>query len=257
MDAPIVAGLVVAALAAGWLDSVVGGGGLLLLPILLLVPGIEPVEALATNKSVAITGTTVSAIAYYRQIHPDLSTALPTALLAALCAAGGAIVAASVPAGVLKPVILVALVIAAVYTLLRPEMGDVTALRFGARRHLLLATTAGAAVGFYDGIAGPGTGAFLLFILVGGLGYAFLEASANAKIINVGTNAGALIVFTLAGSVLWGIMPFMALANMLGGYLGSRTAIAGGSRFVRRVFLFVVAVLITRLAWDVWAPLIN
>lgn len=149
--------------------------------------------------------------------------------------------------------ILVALVIAALYTLLRPEMGDVTALRFAGRRHRALATVAGAGVGFYDGIAGPGTGAFLLFILVGGLGYAFLEASANAKIINVGTNLGALIVFSLAGSVRWSIVPFMIVGNMLGGYLGSRTAISGGSAFVRRVFLLVVAVLIARLAWDVLA----
>ena len=227
-----------------------------MLPVLLLVPGIDPVEALATNKSVAITGTTASAITYYRSVRPELTTALPTALVAAVCAAGGAFVAASIPTAVLKPIILVALVVAGLYTMLRPEMGTETALRFGSGRHRVIATAAGALIGFYDGIAGPGTGAFLLFILVGGLGYAFLEASANAKIINVGTNLGALIVFTLAGSVLWSIAPFMAAANIAGGYLGARTAISAGSRFVRIVFLVVVAVLITRLAVEVLGPLL-
>jgi uncharacterized membrane protein YfcA len=251
VDAWTILALVVAALAAGWIDAVVGGGGLLLLPVLLLVPGIDPVEALATNKSVAITGTSAAAITYYRNVRPELATALPTALVAAICAAGGAAVAASIPSGALKPIILVALVVAGLYTMLRPDMGDATLLRHSANRHRVIATCAGGLIGFYDGIAGPGTGAFLLFILVGGLGYAFLEASANAKIINVGTNLGALVVFTLAGSVLWSIAPFMAVANISGGYLGSRTAISAGSRFVRRVFLVVVTILIARLAWDV------
>lgn len=256
MDAWTLAALTVAALAAGWIDAVVGGGGLLLLPVLLLLPGIDPVEALGTNKSVAITGTTVSALTYYRSVRPELATALPTASVAATFAASGALVAALIPSGVLKPIILVALVVAGLYTMLRPEMGDVTTLRFGTGRHRVIATVAGAVIGFYDGIAGPGTGAFLLFILVGGLGYAFLEASANAKIINVGTNLGALVVFTVAGSVLWAVAPFMAAANIVGGYFGARTAISAGSRFVRRVFLIVVTVLIARVAWDVIAPLV-
>lgn len=115
----------------------------------------------------------------------------------------------------------------------------------------------GAAVGFYDGIAGPGTGAFLLFILVGGLGFAFLEASANAKIINLGTNLGALVVFGFAGSVLWTLAPFMAVANVAGGYVGARTALTAGSRFVRRAFLVVVSILIARLAWEVFGPFIG
>lgn len=244
--------LVVASLVAGWVDAVVGGGGLILLPALLLAPGVAPVEAVATNKAVAATGTAASSLTFYRRVRPALTTALPTAGFAALCAGGGAAVAALVPGSVLKPIVLVALIVAALYTLLRPEMGDVTALRLSGKRHLASAFLGGGALGFYDGIAGPGTGAFLLFLLVGGLGYAFLEASANAKIINLGTNLGALVVFALSGVVLWSIVPFMAVANLAGGYLGARTAIAAGSKFVRRAFLVLVAVLIVRLAVDVF-----
>jgi hypothetical protein len=251
MDTPVVLLLVLASFIAGWIDAVVGGGGLVLLPALLLAPGIAPVEAVATNKAAAVTGTAASSLTYYRRVRPALGTALPTAALAATCAAGGAAVAESVPGTVLKPIVLVALVVAAAYTLLRPELGDTTTLRLSHRKHRLAAATAGAGLGFYDGIAGPGTGAFLLFLLVGGLGYAFLEASANAKIINLGTNLGALAVFTVTGSVVWTLAPFLAVANVAGGYLGARTAIAAGSRFVRRAFLVVVAVLIARLGWDV------
>jgi uncharacterized membrane protein YfcA len=157
-----------------------------------------------------------------------------------------------VPDGVLEPVILVALVLVAGYTILRPALGGATVLRFSGHRHTVVAALTGAVIGFYDGIAGPGTGAFLVFALVGLLGLAFLEASATAKIINLATNIGALVVFGLHGSVLWGLGLTMGLANLAGGYLGARTAVAGGSRFVRSVFLVVVGVLVVRLAWQVF-----
>lgn len=251
VDTSVVVLLVLASLMAGWIDAVVGGGGLVLLPALLLAPGVAPVEALATNKAAAVTGTATSSLTYYRRVRPQLDTALPTAAIAAVCAGAGAAVAAWIPASVLKPLVLVALIIAAGYTLLRPELGDITKLRFSHGRHRLTAWSAGGVLGFYDGIAGPGTGAFLLFLLVGGLGYAFLEGSANAKIINAGTNLGALIVFWISGSVIWSLAPVLAVANVAGGYLGARTAIAAGSRFVRRAFLVLVAVLIVRLVWDI------
>ncbi len=244
--------LVLAAFAAGWVDAVVGGGGLLQLPALLLVPGMETVQALATNKLSSAMGTATSATTYYRRVRPGLATALPTAAVAALGSAGGAVSAAAVPDGVLEPVILGALVLVAGYTLLRPTVGGTTTLRFQGHKHTGVAALVGAVIGFYDGIAGPGTGAFLVFALVGLLGYAFLEASATAKIINLATNGGALVVFALDGSVLWTLGLAMGLANLVGGYLGARTAVSAGSRFVRIVFLVVVGVLIVRLAWQVF-----
>ena len=244
--------LVLAAFAAGWVDAVVGGGGLIQLPALLLVPGMETVQALATNKLSSAMGTATSSVTYYRRVRPDLRTALPTAVVAALGSAAGALSAAAVPDGVLEPVILVALVVVAVHTVLRPSLGRVTELRFSGSRHTVVAALTGAVIGFYDGIAGPGTGAFLVFALVGLLGLAFLEASATAKIVNLATNIGALVVFALDGSVLWTLGLVMGAANLAGGYLGARTAVSAGSRFVRLVFLAVVSVLIVRLAWQVF-----
>ncbi len=244
--------VLLAGLAAGFIDAVVGGGGLVQLPALLLVPGISPVQALATNKLGSIFGTTTSAITYYRRVHPDLRTALPMAGIALVGSFCGASIASLLPASVFKPVIVVALVGIGAFTILRPALGDVTALRHAGRRHHGTAAAIGAAIGFYDGILGPGTGSFLVFAMVSLLGYAFLQASAKAKIVNFATNLGALLFFVPHGSVYWGLGLLLGAANMVGGYLGARTAAARGSSFIRVAFLVVVSVLIVRLGWDVW-----
>jgi len=245
--------LVLAAFAAGWVDAVVGGGGLIQLPALLLGLGgqFPVVTALATNKVSSLFGTSTSAVAYYRRVHPDLRTALPMAGLALTGSVGGAVVAYQVPSDVFKPVILLLLVAVAIYTWRRPVLGAAEQLRFDGRAHYLTAALAGLVIGFYDGIAGPGTGSFFVFTLVGLLGYAFLEASAKAKIANVATNVGALIVFVPQHAVLWPLGVVMGLANLGGGLLGAHTAVARGSAFVRVVFLVVVGALILRLAYDV------
>ncbi len=244
--------VVVAALTAGWVDAVVGGGGLIQLPALLLVPGLSPVQALGTNKLASVFGTATSAVTYQRRIHPDLRTALPMAAVAGLAGAAGASVAALLPERVFTPVIVVALVGIALFTAFRPALGGATALRHTGRRHLGTALAVGVVIGCYDGVLGPGTGSFLVFALVSLLGYGFLDASATAKIVNVATNLGALAVFVPHGAVVWGLGLLLAAANTLGGYLGSRTAVRRGTGFVRAVFLVVVTALIARLGWDVW-----
>ena len=246
-----------AGLAAGWVDAVVGGGGLIQLPALLLVPGIAPVQALATNKMGSIFGTTTSAVTYYRRASPDLKTALPMAAIALAGSFAGAIVATLLPSAVFKPVILAALVAVALFTAFRPTAGELTRLRHQGRRHYVLAGAIGLAIGFYDGLIGPGTGSFLIIAMVVFLGYNFLAASAKAKIVNMATNFGALVFFLPSGHLLWGLGLLLGMANMVGGYLGARTAIGRGARFVRIVFLVVVAALIVRLGFDVamqWVP---
>ena len=244
--------VLLAALTAGFIDAVVGGGGLIQLPALLLVPGLSPVQALATNKLGSILGTATSATTYYRRARPDLRTALPMAGVALVSSFLGASIAALLPADVFKPVIVVALMAIGAFTLLRPSLGEATALRHAGRRHHGLAAGIGAAIGFYDGILGPGTGSFLVFAMVSLLGYDFLAASAKAKIVNCATNLGALLFFVPHGSVFWGLGLLMGAANMVGGYLGARTATTRGSRFIRVAFLVVVTALIVRLGWDVW-----
>ncbi|MFC0581499.1 sulfite exporter TauE/SafE family protein [Micrococcoides hystricis] len=238
---------------AGWIDAVVGGGGLLQLPALLLVPGITPIQALATNKMGSVFGTTTSAITYYRRTQPDLKTVLPMAATALAASFGGAIIATILPGQVIKPIIVVALIAVATFTAARPQLGQATQLRHSGRQHYLLAVAIGAVVGFYDGVLGPGTGTFLIIGIVTILGYNFLAASAQAKIVNMFTNIGALIYFFITGHLLLLVGLLLGLANMVGGYLGARMAIAKGSGFIRIVFLIVVFALILRLGWDVMA----
>lgn len=244
--------LLLAAFAAGWVDAVVGGGGLIQLPALLLVPGLTPVQALATNKLASVFGTAASSVSYYRSVRPSLSTALPMAIVALLAAIGGASLAAFLPAEVFTPIIMVALIVVALITIFKPALGAVTKLKHSGAKHVVLAGIAGAAIGFYDGLIGPGTGTFLVIALVGLLGYDFLMASAQAKIVNFATNFGALILFIPLGAVLWPLGLLMAVANVGGSILGSRMAIAKGAKFVRVLFLIIVGALIVKLGIDVW-----
>nr|WP_207619831.1 TSUP family transporter [Nocardioides sp. IC4_145] len=248
----VLALLGLAALTAGFVDAVVGGGGLIQLPALLVgLPAASPVEVLATNKLASICGTTVSSATYYRRVRPDPRTFLPLMGLALLGSFGGAFVASQVPREAFEPIVLVALVAVGAYVLLKPSLGDATALRFTGRRHLGLAMLVGVAIGFYDGALGPGTGSFFVFALVGLLGYGFLEASAKARMANWATNLGALLLFVPQGAVLWKTGLVMGLCNLLGGYVGARTAVARGSGFVRVFFVLVVAAFVVRIGGEV------
>ncbi|KJQ53769.1 sulfite exporter TauE/SafE family protein [Microbacterium sp. SA39] len=244
--------IVVAAFAAGWIDAVVGGGGLLQLPALLLIPGMAPIQALATNKLASVFGTATSSVTYYRRAKPDIRTALPMAGIALVGSFGGAAVATILPPAAFKPIIVVALLAVALFTAFRPQMGAATKLRFHGHKHHIMAGLAGLAIGFYDGMIGPGTGTFLVITLVALLGYDFLQASAKAKIVNFATNVGALLLFIPTGSVLWLLGGILAVANVAGSYLGSRMAISRGTTFIRVVFLVVVIGLIGKLGLDVW-----
>ena len=246
--------LILAGLAAGWIDAVVGGGGLIQLPALLvLFPEMSAVQALATNKVGSIMGTSTSSITYYRRIHPDLRTAAPMALAALIASLGGAALASYIPESALRPIIIVVLVGVFVYTLARPSLGSTTELRWEGNRHYGAAAGIGLLIGLYDGLLGPGTGSFLVMALVGVIGYAFLPASALAKIVNLATNFGALLFFVPAGHVVWGVGLMVGAANLVGAYIGARMAVAKGNRFVRVAFVVVVAALILRLGWDVIA----
>jgi uncharacterized membrane protein YfcA len=244
--------LALAGLFAGFVDAVVGGGGLVQLPALAVAfPGATPVQILATNKLAGTFGTSISSLTYYRRVHPDPRTFLPLMGVAFLGSAGGAVVASSVPRSAFDPVILVALVVVGAYVLLRPDIGDVTELRFTGRRHTTAAVLAGLLIGFYDGVLGPGTGSFFVFTLVGLLGYNFLEASAKARMANWATNVAALLVFAAQGAVMWRVGLVVGGCQLLGSYVGARTAVSRGSRFVRVFFVVVVSAFIVRIGINV------
>ena len=248
----VLALLALAALFAGFVDAVVGGGGLVQLPALVLgLPGASPVQILATNKLASICGTSVSSVTYYRRVRPHAGTFLPLMGFAFAGSVLGAIGASHIPAEAFDPIVLGVLVLVGAYVLLRPDLGEVTQLRFTDHRHTAIAMAAGLAIGGYDGALGPGTGSFFVFALVGFLGYSFLEASAKARMANWATNLAALCVFVPQDAVMWRTGLVMGAANLLGGYVGARTAVARGARFVRVFFMVVVAGFVVRIGGEV------
>jgi uncharacterized membrane protein YfcA len=244
--------LVLAAFAAGWVDAVVGGGGLIQLPALLLgLPSsASPAAVLGTNKVSSVFGTATSSLTYALKIKPDWRTVLPLVLTAAAGSAGGAQLAKFLPKEYFTPIVLAALVGVGLYTWRRPQLGLVSERKHDGSAHYGRTAAIGVGVGAYDGFLGPGTGSFFVILLVGVLGYGFLEASAKAKIANLATNLSAIAVFAAHGSVLWALGLAMGAANLVGGLIGARTALRQGNGFVRKVFLLVLAALILKLTFD-------
>jgi uncharacterized membrane protein YfcA len=236
---------------AGFVDAMAGGGGLIQLPALIVgLPNKELPLILGTNKVPSIFGTAAAARNYFKNIKPDIPLTLSMMGPAFIGSMGGASLAATVPKDFFKPFIVFLLVIVAIYTWLKPELGMSENLKYTHKKRLAIVALIGLLIGFYDGIFGPGTGTFLVFFLVSGIGYAFLKASGTAKLVNISTNAGAILSFQLTGHIWWQLGLFLAFANVTGAIIGSRLAIKGGSPLVRKVFLAVTFLLITRVAWD-------
>ncbi|WP_328938586.1 TSUP family transporter [Streptomyces tauricus] len=248
--------LCLAALAAGWIDAVVGGGGLLLLPALLLgLPnsGSAAQYALGTNKAVAIVGTTGAAVTYARKAPVDVRTAIRIGLAALAGSTAGAFVATGMSTEILKPVVMVVLLGVGTFVILKPAFGTAPSTEPVSPRRVLAAIgLAGLGIGFYDGLVGPGTGTFLVLALTALLHLDLVSASATAKIINCCTNAGALATFAWKGTVFWQLAALMAVFNLVGAMAGARTALKKGSGFVRGVLLTVVFALVAKLAYDFW-----
>ncbi|SEQ75577.1 hypothetical protein SAMN04488038_11091 [Solimonas aquatica] len=240
------------ALLAGFVDAVVGGGGLIQIPALLvLLPQMEPVTLLGSNKFASVWGTAMASWQYTRRLPIEWASTLPTILTALLFGFLGARTAALIPRDWFRPLVLALLLAVLAYTLARKNLGSLHAPRLGRGASFWLALATGAVIGFYDGFFGPGTGSFLIFAFVGLFGFSFLAASASAKLVNLATNLAALSFFISHGQVRYEIAAPMALCNLAGGYLGSHLALKRGSGFVRALFLLVVSLLIARYAWDI------
>jgi uncharacterized membrane protein YfcA len=228
-----------------------GGGGLIQLPALIVgLPNKELPLILGTNKVPSIFGTTAAARNYFKNIKPDIPLTLSMMGPAFIGSMGGASLAAAVPKDFFKPFIVFLLIAVAIYTWRKPELGMNENLKYTHKKRLAIVALIGLLIGFYDGIFGPGTGTFLVFFLVSGIGYAFLKASGTAKLVNISTNAGAILSFQLTGHIWWQLGLLLAFANVTGAIIGSRLAIKGGSPLVRKVFLAVTFLLIARVAWD-------
>lgn len=254
-----------ASLLAGFVDSIVGGGGLVLLPALFATfPSAAPPTLLGTNKGASVWGTSMATLQYSRRVAMPWATLLPAALAGFAASLLGAWLVTLVSAAFLRKLLPLVLLAVLVYTLVKKELGREHAPRFAAVQERRWACLIGAGIGVYDGFFGPGTGSFLVFLLVRVLGYDFLHASAGAKLINVATNLAALLLFGLKGHIWWHYALVMAVANVLGSLAGTHLALRHGTGFVRGVFIAVVVALIAKTGYDAllhqgvaggrWAP---
>lgn len=238
---------------AGLLDAIVGGGGLIQLPALLLCRPETPVAAiLGTNKFSSVAGLMAATVTYARRVELRREFLLVAATLAAATAVLGAWLASQLATTTFRPLAALLLVTVGLLVVLRPTLGvaeSSPADRLSPVR-LVCAVGLAAALGGYDGFFGPGTGTLLIVVCTILLRQNFLVASAHAKVLNLATNMAALLTFAAQGAILWRVAVPMALCNMLGAALGARLAIARGSRFVRALLLLVVAGLVVRLIVD-------
>ncbi|GAA1735989.1 TSUP family transporter [Isoptericola hypogeus] len=265
VDAADVCLLVAVAFAAGWLDAVVGGGGLVQVPALMLVLPTAPVATvLGTNKLVAISGTSGAAVTYVSRVGLDRRRALAAAALGVPTALLGAATASRLPRDAVVLVVAATLLAVggwAVFAGPKPRAPRAACAAPGrpggvvpARpwRSALILGGGASAVGFYSGVVGSGTGVLLVALFVTALGTDFLRGSAMAKVVSLGSDLGALALFGTLGHVLWLLGAVMAVANVAGGVVGARTALARGAGFVRAVLLIVVVALVVKIVHDQW-----
>jgi uncharacterized membrane protein YfcA len=240
-----------ASLFAGFVDAIVGGGGLILVPALFSVyPSAPPATMLGTNKGASVWGTAWATGQYARRVQMPWGALLPAAAAALAGSAAGAwTVTLASPGGLRRALPFILLAVLA-YTVARKDLGRHHAPRLQGRAEAAAASAIGVLIGFYDGFFGPGTGSFFVFLFVRVLGYDFLHASASAKLLNTATNAAALLLFIAKGHIWWHVAAAMAVANVAGSLLGTRLALRHGAGFVRGVFIVVVSVLILKTGHD-------
>ena len=240
-----------ASLLAGGIDSIVGGGGLILVPALFAVyPNAAPATLFGTNKSASVWGTSIATVQYSRRVQMRWAVLGPAAGAALVGSFLGAWAVTLIDPGFLRRALPLILLAVLLYTLARKDLGRTHAPRHTRGRETLLACLIGAVIGWYDGFFGPGTGSFFIFLFVRLLGYDFLNASAAAKLLNVATNIAAIALFAAKGHVWWHIGLVMAVANVIGSLIGTRLALKHGAGFVRGVFIVVVSALILKTGYD-------
>ena len=243
--------VITASLFAGFVDAIVGGGGLILVPALFATfPNMVPATLLGTNKSASVWGTSFATWQFSRRVRMPWRAMLPAALAGFAGSFVGAWLVTMVNPDFLRKALPFVLLLILAYTLVKKDLGTQHTPRWVGRNEILAASLIGLALGVYDGFFGPGTGSFLVFLLVRVLGYDFLHASAGAKLINVSTNVAAIALFASKGHVWWQLGLAMAVANVVGSLIGSRMALKHGSGFVRIAFILVVLALVLKTGYD-------
>lgn len=238
---------------AGFIDAVVGGGGLIVVPYLLIAYPKTPLPFLfGTNKLAALSGTSVAAVRYASRVKFDFPLLLFISLFAFMSSFVGAAVISHLNSDWLKPFILMILIVIAVYTFTKKDLGVRQSKDLSRIQQFVFGVIFSVVIGFYDGFFGPGTGSFFVLAFVMVLGFDFLKASAYSKVINCITNVSALFVFMKNGYCVYSLAIWMAIFNVAGSFTGSSIALRKGNEFIRKLFLVIVCLLILKFGWDIF-----
>lgn len=248
-SAEVLAILLAAAFAAGFVDAIAGGGGLITLPVLML-SGVPPVQALATNKIQGMFGAGTAAFSYARSGHVDLKAQAPAALLAAAASFGGALLVTVLPTEWIRLILPVLLIGIALFFALRPGLDDSDRTR--RLSPLVFTLTAVPLVAGYDGLLGPGAGSFYMLAFVLLSGYGILKATAHTKLLNFASNVGGLIAFALVAQPLWLLGLAMGVVQIAGARLGAKMALKQGAKVIKPLLVLTSLSLAAKLLWEMF-----
>ncbi len=253
MDISTIVFLCVAAFGAGFVDAIVGGGGLIQLPVaLILLPSFPVASVIGSLKIPSFSGTAFAAVQYIRKVKLQWRLLLIMMGLAMLSAFAGSSLLSMVHNDFMKPILLIVLTIVAIYTYTKKSFGQLIEKQLSRKMEIIYSVLISIVIGFYDGFIGPGTGSFLMLAFITIIGIDFLHASANAKMVNLATNTGSIILFLSKGTIIWSIAIPMAISNAVGGYIGAKLAINKGNKFIRVFFLIVIIGTLIRFGYDVF-----
>lgn len=246
--------LCVAAFSAGFVDAIVGGGGLIQTPAaLVLLPDLPVSTVIGSIKIPSFSGTFFAARQYLKRVQLNWRITSLMCITAFIAAFAGSQLLTVVSNRYMKPVIFIVLILVAIYTYTKKDFGQQVHKKHSSRSIFWFSLLISLVIGFYDGFIGPGAGSFLVLAFIAILGFDFLQASANAKIVNLSTNLGSIVLFLLKGSILWTVAIPMAVSNAVGGIIGASVAVKKGNQFIRIFFLIIVTATLIRFGYDVFS----
>ena len=253
MENYIIITLCIASFVAGFVDAIVGGGGLIQTPVALItLPNISVASIIGTLKIPGFSGTSIATIQYLKKVKVDWKLFGVMAIVSFVFAFIGSSLLNVMQNDFMKPVLFIILVLLLVYTYLKKDFGQFEISTLTTKRKYIYAVIICIFIGFYDGFIGPGTGSLLIMAFVAILGFDFLQASTNAKLVNLATNIGSITLFVIKGKIVWAIAIPMAVCNATGAFIGARLAISKGNGFIRVFFLVIVAITLLRFGYDVF-----
>jgi uncharacterized protein len=245
--------LCIAALSAGFIDAIVGGGGLVQTPATLItLPQLPLATLLGTTKIPSFIGTSIAAFQYAKKVALQWKLLMLMSIIAFVAAYSGSLTVSHISNSFMKPVMFCVLIAVVIYTYTNKNFGTSTTKSKSLKQEFLYGGIFALVVGFYDGFIGPGTGSFLIMFFISLLGFDFLKASAHAKFVNLATNMGSIVFFSASGNILFNYAIPMAICNLTGSFLGARLAILKGNKFIRIFFLIVVCGTIIRFGYDIF-----